>query len=110
MLLDLTACERSAFGSDYNKCRVIFKTDGHELFTQEFSREENIAFHHQLDLDWSFQESIDLTFTLEAADAGQDATPIPCDQDRFGGRSRALGAKILGPARQLFSLFSRRCS
>ena len=63
MLLDLTACERSAFGSDYNKCRVIFKTDGHELFSQEFSREENIAFHHQLDLDWSAGEH-DLTFTL----------------------------------------------
>ena len=64
VLLDLTACERSAFGSDYNKCRVIFKTDGHELFSQEFSREENIAFHHQLDLDWSAGEH-DLTFALK---------------------------------------------
>ena len=45
LVLDLTAFEGvAAFGSDRNKCRVVFKADGRELLRQEFSRQDNTPF------------------------------------------------------------------
>jgi Protein of unknown function (DUF1592)/Protein of unknown function (DUF1588)/Protein of unknown function (DUF1587)/Protein of unknown function (DUF1585)/Protein of unknown function (DUF1595)/Cytochrome C oxidase, cbb3-type, subunit III len=53
LVLNLTIYDRLAFGSDYNKCRLVFKTDGRELFRQEFSRQDETQFHVELDHDWS---------------------------------------------------------
>ena len=71
LVLDLTAYENvNAFGSDYNKCRVVFKADGHELFRQEYGRQDNKQFHYQLDLDWSAGEH-ELAFALEPLTPGE---------------------------------------
>ena len=67
LVLDLTPREMEAFGRDSNQCRVRFKVDGQELFQRDFSRHENVPFHHQfyqLELDLSAGEH-ELAFTLE---------------------------------------------
>jgi Protein of unknown function (DUF1592)/Protein of unknown function (DUF1588)/Protein of unknown function (DUF1587)/Protein of unknown function (DUF1585)/Protein of unknown function (DUF1595) len=70
LVLDLTAYEKAAFASDYNKCRVVFKADGQELFRQEYSRQDNKPFHCQLDVDWSAGEH-ELAFALEPLTPGE---------------------------------------
>jgi len=69
LVLDLAAYEKTTFGSDYNKCRVVFRADGQELFRQECSRQENQPFHCQLDLNWSAGKH-ELAFALEPLTPG----------------------------------------
>jgi hypothetical protein len=53
LLLDFTANERHVENqSDHNKCRLIFKSDGRELFQHEFGREGGKAFHYEFDQEW----------------------------------------------------------
>lgn len=70
LALDFTAIEKSTFGFDYNKCRVVFKADGRELFRQEYGRQENKPFHYQLDVDWSAGQH-ELEFTVEPLTPGE---------------------------------------
>ena len=37
---------------DYNKCRLIFRADGQEIFNREFVRQDGRAFHYEADRDW----------------------------------------------------------
>ncbi|WP_406696182.1 DUF1592 domain-containing protein [Singulisphaera sp. Ch08] len=69
LVLNLTACDKDAFGADYNKCQLVFKADGQELIRQEYSRQENKPFQCQLDLDWSAGEH-ELAFALEPLTPG----------------------------------------
>ena len=53
LALDFTANERFVDGQfDYNKCRLVFKADGRELHTQEYTREPGRAFHYEFDQEW----------------------------------------------------------
>jgi hypothetical protein len=70
LVLDLTAYEKGGNTFDYNKCRVVFKADGQELYRQEYSRQDNKSFHSQLDVDWSKGDH-ELAFTLEPLTPGE---------------------------------------
>jgi len=53
VLLDFAANERYVDNQfDYNKCRLIFKADGQELHSREYTREGGKAFHYEFDQDW----------------------------------------------------------
>src|SRR5262249_17784765 len=65
LVMDIAAYENTAPGiSDYNRCRLVLKADGRELFSQEYSRHENTPFRHQFDLNWSAVDH-ELAFDLE---------------------------------------------
>ncbi len=53
LLLDFAANERFVDNQfDYNKCRLVFKADGRELHSKEYTREGGKAFHYEFDQDW----------------------------------------------------------
>lgn len=53
LLLDFAANERFVDNQfDYNKCRLVFKADGQELHSREYTREGGKAFHYEFDQDW----------------------------------------------------------
>ena len=53
LLLDFAANERFVDNQfDYNKCRLVFKSDGQELQSKEYTREGGKAFHYEFDQDW----------------------------------------------------------
>ncbi len=53
LLLDFTANERFVDNQfDYNKSRLVFKADGRELHSKEYSREGGKAFHYEFEQDW----------------------------------------------------------
>jgi len=57
LLLDVTANERFVDNQfDYNKCRFVFKADGKELQSREYTREGSKAFHYEFDQDWKAGE------------------------------------------------------
>ncbi|HTD66893.1 MAG TPA: DUF1592 domain-containing protein, partial [Candidatus Limnocylindria bacterium] len=57
LLLDLTANERFVDNQfDYNKCRLVFKADGKELHSKEYTREGSKAFHYEFDQEWKAGE------------------------------------------------------
>lgn len=54
LVVDLTANERYVEARfDTNKCRLVFKADGQELLSQEFTREGGKPFKFAFDRDWS---------------------------------------------------------
>ena len=53
LILDFAANERYVDNQfDYNKCRLVFKADGQELHSREYTREGGKAFHYEFDQDW----------------------------------------------------------
>jgi len=53
LVLDLSATERFVDNQfDYNRCRLVFKADGEELLSKEFTREGDRALHYDLERDW----------------------------------------------------------
>ncbi|MBC8001735.1 MAG: DUF1592 domain-containing protein [Opitutaceae bacterium] len=53
LVLDMTANEKYVENVfDYNKCRLIFKADGRELFRQEFVREGAKPFRFEFNREW----------------------------------------------------------
>jgi hypothetical protein len=53
LLLDFAANERYVDNQfDYNKCRLVFKADGQELHSREYTREGGKVFHYEFDQDW----------------------------------------------------------
>src|SRR5262249_25886216 len=65
LLVDVTANERFIDGQfDYNKCRLVFKADGHELMRPEYTREGNKPFHYEFEQTWTAGNHA-LTFELE---------------------------------------------
>jgi hypothetical protein len=63
LVVDFTASEKYVDGVfDYNKCRVIFKVDGEELYRREFSRQDGRNFRPEFDRTWEPGEHV---FTLE---------------------------------------------
>jgi hypothetical protein len=51
--LDLSASERAPDETpDYNKCRLVFKVDGSELFKREYARDGSKAYHYDFKRDW----------------------------------------------------------
>jgi hypothetical protein len=53
VVLDMTANERYVDNQfDYNKCRVVFKSDGEELLRQEYTREGGRALHYEFERNW----------------------------------------------------------
>lgn len=54
LLLDFTANERFVDNQfDYNKCLLVFKVDGKELFQQQYTREGSKPFHYEFDQEWN---------------------------------------------------------
>ncbi len=65
LLLDLAASEKFVDNEfDYNKCRLVFKADGQELFSHEYGREGNKYLHYEFARDWQTGPH-ELTFVLE---------------------------------------------
>ena len=63
--LDVSANEKFVDGQfDYNKCSVVFKTDGVELLKHEYSREGGKTFHYDLECDWK-EGAHELSFELQ---------------------------------------------
>ncbi len=53
VVLDLSANERYVDGIfDLNRCRLIFKIDGREQLSREYSRQDGRAYHDVIDQDW----------------------------------------------------------
>jgi hypothetical protein len=53
LLLGLTANERFVDNQfDYNKCRLVFKANGQELHSREYTREGSKAFHYEFEQEW----------------------------------------------------------
>jgi Protein of unknown function (DUF1592)/Protein of unknown function (DUF1588)/Protein of unknown function (DUF1587)/Protein of unknown function (DUF1585)/Protein of unknown function (DUF1595)/Planctomycete cytochrome C len=70
LVLNVTACEKHAFASDYNKCRLVFKAHGDELFRQDYSRQDEARFQYQFDVDWSAGEH-ELALAVEPLTPGE---------------------------------------
>ena len=74
LALDFTASERHVENVfDYNKCRLIFKADGEELFRKEFTREGNRAIHLEFTRDWP---AGDHRLTIELEPLTPDQKPV----------------------------------
>ena len=57
LVVDLTANERFVDGVfDLNRCRLVFKVDGRERLTREYSRQDGRAYHDVIDVDWQAGE------------------------------------------------------
>jgi Protein of unknown function (DUF1592)/Protein of unknown function (DUF1588)/Protein of unknown function (DUF1587)/Protein of unknown function (DUF1585)/Protein of unknown function (DUF1595)/Planctomycete cytochrome C len=57
LVVDLTANERFLDGVfDLNRCRLIFKVDGRECLTREYSRQDGRAYHDVIDHAWQAGE------------------------------------------------------
>lgn len=53
LLIDFAANERFVDSQfDYNKCRLVFTSDGKELLSRECTREGGKVFHYEFDHDW----------------------------------------------------------
>jgi Protein of unknown function (DUF1592)/Protein of unknown function (DUF1588)/Protein of unknown function (DUF1587)/Protein of unknown function (DUF1585)/Protein of unknown function (DUF1595)/Cytochrome C oxidase, cbb3-type, subunit III len=53
LIFDLTANERYVEGQfDYNRCRILLRADGEELFRREFVRQDGKPFRFEFDCDW----------------------------------------------------------
>jgi len=65
ILLDLSASERAPDETpDYNKCQLVFKVDGAELFKREYARDGSKAYHYDFKRDWKAGPH-ELTFELQ---------------------------------------------
>ncbi len=65
LVCDLQADERYVEGSfDYNRCRLVFKVDDQELWSQEFTRQGGKQFQFRIDQNWQ-PGPHRLTFELE---------------------------------------------
>ncbi|HEV3115903.1 MAG TPA: DUF1592 domain-containing protein [Gemmataceae bacterium] len=54
LVIELTANEKFVDGQfDYNKCRLLFKSDGKGLLSQEFSRQGGKRYRLEFDQDWA---------------------------------------------------------
>jgi len=70
LTLDLAANEKFVEGQfDYNKCRVVFKADGHELMRRDYMREGGRTFHYDFETDWQPGEHA-LALELEPLTSG----------------------------------------
>jgi len=58
---------------DYNKCRLIFRTDGKELFQKEFSWEGGKPYHYDFGQDWPAGNH-ELEFELQPLTPGEPQT------------------------------------
>ncbi len=68
--LDLSANERYVDNVfDYNRCRLIVKADGQELFRKEFNREGGKRLHYEFDEKWQSGEH-NLSFAVEPLTPG----------------------------------------
>lgn len=57
LVLDLSAHERYVDNQfDYNRCRLIVRADGQELFQQEYNREGGKLLHYVFDRTWETGE------------------------------------------------------
>lgn len=73
---------------DYNKCRLIFKIDGHELLNREFVRQDGKSFRFDFEQDWPAGEH-ELSFEL---------APLTPDEKQTRSLSlRIISAVIRGP-------------
>ena len=70
LVLDLTVTEVAASRPYYNRCRVVLKSDGKELFSQEFTRQESLPFQRQLNVDWTAGDH-ELSIVLEPVKPGE---------------------------------------
>ena len=74
LVLDLTANDRFVEGVfDYNKCRLIFKVDGQELFRNDFGRQDGRPYRYEFDRDWK-AGSHELGFEIEPLTPGEKQT------------------------------------
>ncbi|MGO9470636.1 MAG: DUF1592 domain-containing protein [Isosphaeraceae bacterium] len=70
LVVDLSANEKfvdNAF--DLNRCRLVFKVDGKERLSREYSRQEGKPFHDEIEQDWQAGEH-QLAFDLKPLTPG----------------------------------------
>jgi hypothetical protein len=58
---------------DYNKCRLVFKVDGKELWNHEYVRESYKPFHYESNQDWQ-AGAHELAFELQPLTPDQPST------------------------------------
>jgi hypothetical protein len=83
LVVDLSANEKFVDGVfDLNRCRLVFKVDGRERLTRDYSRQDGKAFHDQIEQDWQAGEH-QLAFELKPLTPGEKQV-------------RSLAIRILG--------------
>jgi mono/diheme cytochrome c family protein len=89
LILALTASERFVNGqNDRNRCRLLFRADGEELFRREFARQNNNPFRFEFDRDWKAGPH---TFSVEVQ-------PLTPDEPQVRSLSfRIQSATLRGP-------------
>ena len=72
LILDLSANERYADNKfDYNRCRLIVRADGEELFRREYNREGGKLLHYTFDRKWQ-AGGHNLSFELQPLTPGME--------------------------------------
>jgi Protein of unknown function (DUF1592)/Protein of unknown function (DUF1595) len=89
LVLAISANERYVDGTnDYNRCRLVFSTDGEELVRREFVRQDGKSFRFEFDRDWKAGPH---TLTVEIQ-------PLTPDEKRVRSLSiRIQSATLRGP-------------
>jgi Protein of unknown function (DUF1592)/Protein of unknown function (DUF1588)/Protein of unknown function (DUF1587)/Protein of unknown function (DUF1585)/Protein of unknown function (DUF1595)/Planctomycete cytochrome C len=89
LVVDLTANERYEDGVfDLNRCQLIFKVDGRECLTREYSRQDGRAYHDVIDHAWQAGEH-QLAFELQPM--------TPAEKQVRSLTIRIKSVTILGP-------------
>jgi hypothetical protein len=129
LVLDLTATEKYVDGVfDYNKCRLIFKVDGEELYRREFVRQEGRTSRPEFDRQWQ-PGPHELTVEIQPLNPGPRVrslairinaavvrgpleekywTPPPSYTRFFPGKVPAAGAERSRYTRELLGSFATR--
>ncbi len=93
LVLDFSAGETEAFGPDFNKCRVLLRGDGRELFRRDLGREEDMPFRYRFNVDWGEGEH-ELTLALRPL--------TPNEKRRRGLEVRFDSLTVRGPLQEQF--------
>lgn len=76
---------------DYNKCRLIFRVDGKEMFRQDYNWEAGTPHHHDCEMDWTEGEH-ELSFELQ---------PLTPEEPQTRSLAMQIAAvKVIGPMAQ----------
>jgi len=76
---------------DHNKCLLIFRVDGKEMFREEYSGEAGTPHHHHCETDWA-KGNHELSFELQ---------PLTPDEPRTRSLAMQIASvKVIGPMAQ----------
>ena len=110
LVLDLTANERYVEGIfDLNHCRLIFKIDGREVLTREYTPAGRQGLPRCGRSGLATRRTPAHT-RAQATDAGRKAGAVAQPPDQVGDPARSAGRTVLGPTLYLHALFPQGCA